>query len=86
MINSHTSTICLELVPDEDQVQNNSPVVCTASLLLATSLLIFPPPKLTADYVCLFCHTIIEIFARFYFPIQSVDFCNILLENLNGTL
>lgn len=45
MINWHTSTPFLALAPDEDQVQRESPVVHTASPLLATSLITLSAPK-----------------------------------------
>lgn len=61
MINSHRSTPFLELAPSENGVQRESPVVYTALLVLATSLVILPSPKLIADYFCLFCETISKI-------------------------
>lgn len=41
----NTSTAFLALAPGEDQVQRESPVVHTASPLLATSLIILSAPK-----------------------------------------
>lgn len=64
MINSHISIPFLEFAPGGTGAQRESPVVHTASILLASllaSLEILPSPKLIADYICLFCDTVSKI-------------------------
>jgi len=71
MICSHRSTSFLELAPNGNGVQTESPVVHTASLLLATSLVILPPPKPIADCFSLFCDTVGKVV--FWVPSDSFN-------------